>query len=347
MNIGDLKQRQGLPLEAKIKKSIRVIEDFYEIYEGDVYIGRGGVDSTIVSWLAQQSIYKDKIENVCVAGVEPIENIKFNREQGVKLLKGGGTMNVIEEWGYPLISKQVAAYISRYTRTKHEWVKEKRLNGFMGRNGKRIMMGSIPKKYQFLIYAPFEVSERCCDKTKKKPLKQYEKISKKHPITGEMASESLLRKNNYLKHGCIMTDKKAPKCTPIGFWTSKDIKECILKYNIPYSKDIYGDIVEVNGELVFSKEQRTGCTICAFGIMFDEDRFERLKAKNPMQYNYMMDGGKWIRKDLYRWVKFRPNSIPIWTNLYWVPSTKGYGYKFVLNYFYDGLKKDKKIILDN
>lgn len=343
MNIGDLKQRQGLPLEIKIMKSIKTIEEFYEHFEGDVYISRGGVDSAIVGWLASKSIYKDKIENVTIASVEPPENTKFNMQQGVTLLKSGGTMNVIQDWGYPLISKDVAMKISRYSRTKHEWAKERRLKGYLGDNGKWCYDSMIPKKYQFLIYAPFELSEKCCDKTKKKPLKQYEKLTNKYPITGEMASESLLRQREYLKHGCIMNDKKRPKCTPIGFWTSKDIKECIIKYNIPYPKEIYGDIIKVDGELMFTKEQRTGCTICAFGMIQDVNRFERLAENKPWQYNYMMRGGQWIRKDLYRWVKFRPSSIAIWSNLYWIPNNYGYGYKFALNYIYKGLKIDKKI----
>lgn len=343
MNIGDLKQRQSLPLEMKVQKSIRTIEDFYDLFDGDVYISRGGVDSAVVSWLAQQSIYKDKIENVTIASVEPPENIRFNKEQGVTLLKSGGTMSVIKDWGYPLISKQVAMSLSRYLRTKHDWVKDRRLNGYMGRNGTIIKDGSIPKKYQFLIYAPFELSEKCCDKSKKKPLKQYHKETGKFPITGEMASESRLRQKEYLKHGCIMHDKQHPKCTPIGFWTSKDIKECIVKYNIPYPKEIYGDIIEVDGELMFSKEQRTGCTICAFGMIQDPERFERLKENKVWQYNYMLKGGEWIRKDLYRWVKFRPESIAIWSNLYWIPTDKGYGYKMPLNYIYKGLNIDREV----
>lgn len=341
MNIGDLKQRQGLPLELKIRKSISIIEKFYEQNDGDVYISRGGVDSVIVGWLAQQSIYKDKIENVTIASVEPSENIKFNKEQGVTLLKSGGTMNVIQDWGYPLISKDVSMKISRYQRSKHEWAKLRRLHGYMGDNGRWCYDSMIPKKYQFLIYAPFELSEKCCDKTKKKPLKEYEKVTNKKPITGEMASESLLREREYLKHGCIMNDKKRIKCTPIGFWTDQDIKECIIKYEIPYPKEIYGDIVEIDNKLMFTGEQRTGCTICGFGIMFDIERFDRLKNKKPFQYNYMIGGGQWVRKDLYRWVKFRPSSIPIWSNLYWIPNNKGYGYKLPLNYIFEGLKLNK------
>ena len=334
----------------KIQKSIRVIEEYYEKYDGDVYISRGGVDSAVVAWLAQQSIYKDRIENVSIASCEPVENTRLNKSDGVTLLKSEtGKIEVIEKWGYPLISKQVAMSISRYARTKHNWVKERRLNGYMGRNGKVIMDGSIPKKYQGLIYAPFELSEKCCDVTKKNPLKKYEKKSKKYPITGEMASESRLREQEYLKHGCIMHDKKRPKCTPIGFWTDQDVKECVIRYGIKIS-ELYGEVVEEKKDdkvlLKFSGEQRSGCEICSFGIMFDKERFERMKKNKPNMYNYMMRGGKWIRKELYRWVKFRPNSMPIWSNLYFVPSKEGFGYKFVLNYFYElmGINRKEEIL---
>lgn len=260
MNIGDLRQRQSLPLEQKIRKSINTIEKFYEMYEGEVYISKGGVDSNIVEWLAKQSIYRNSIECVCVASVEPVENIKHNYELGNTLLKSetDGKRKVIIDWGYPLISKEVAMKISRYTRTKHDWVKERRLKGYMGRNGKWIYDSRIPLKYQDFIYAPFELSEKCCDKTKKKPLKKYEDETKKYPITGEMAEESIDRKREYLKHGCIMHTKKRPKCTPIGFWTTQDIMECIYKYKIKIPK-IYGEVIKLNdGTFKFSGEQRTG-----------------------------------------------------------------------------------------
>lgn len=344
MNIGDLRQRQGLPLKVKILKSIRTIENYYEQHEGDVYIAKGGVDSTVVEWLANQSLYAGKIESVCVAGVEPVENIRHNHESGNTLLKlTTSKKDVIIDWGYPIISKVVAMAISRYCRTKHDWVKDRRLNGYIGRNGIKITDGVIPKKYQGFIYAPFELSEKCCDKTKKKPMKLYEKKTNKVPITGEMASESRSREKEYLKHGCIMHDKKNPKCTPIGFWTEQDIKKLIYDYKIPISK-AYGKVVKnQDGTYSFTGENRTGCDICGFGIMKDPERFERLKEKKLGIYHQMMTGGQWVRKDRYRFVKFRPNSIPIWSNLYWVPDDIGYGYKFVLNYMYELLNIDKHI----
>lgn len=343
LKVGYLNQRRSLPIECKIIKSIRTIENFSTMYDGDVYISKGGVDSNIVEWLAKQSIIGSKIECVCVASVEPVENIKHNFELGNTLLKSDiSKKQVIKDWGYPLISKQVAMSISRYHRTKSESVKKYRLFGDRG-DGKKYNAGVIPIKYRELIYAPFEISENCCNKIKKKPLHQYDKKCGKYPITGEMASESKNRNDEYMKHWCIMSDRDTPKCTPIGFWTSQDIMECIYKFNIEIPK-IYGEVIKLeDGTYKFSGEQRTGCEICGFGIIFDTERFIRLKERKPNLYKEMMRGGKWIRKDLYRWVKFRPNSLPIWSNLYFVPNNYGYGYRFILNYFYKVLKIDREI----
>lgn len=346
LNIGYLRQRQGLPLESKILKSVRVIEKFWEENEGDVYISKGGVDSNVVEWIAKNFSYIGQfIECATVASVEPVENTKHNYELGNTMIKFvKDKKQTLRDWGYPLISKEVAMAISRYTRTKHDWVKNRRLNGYMGRNGKIIKDGTIPKKYQHLIYAPFELSEKCCINTKEAPLTQFEKKTGKKPITGELASESKNRQNNYLKHGCIMHKSNRDKCTPLGFWTSQDIMECIYKYKIKIPS-IYGEVIKLeDGSYKFSGEQRTGCETCGFGIMFDKDRFERLRERKPALFNDTMRGGEWIRKDLYRWVKFRPNSMPIWSNLYWVPDKKGWGYKFVLNYFWESMYIKKKII---
>jgi 3'-phosphoadenosine 5'-phosphosulfate sulfotransferase (PAPS reductase)/FAD synthetase len=344
LSIGDLRQRQSLPLELKIRKSIRTIEDFYDKCDGDIYISKGGVDSCVVEWLCSKTIYADKIKGVCVATVEPVENIRFNRNMGNLLLKSSlSKKDIITKYGYPIISKEVAMKLSRYLRTKHEWVKERRLKGYMGKNGKWIYDSRIPLKYQSLIYAPIEFSEKCCDFTKKKPLKDYEKKTGKKPLTGERADETHDRQREYLKHGCIMFDKKRIKCTPIGFWTDQDKIRLLKVYNIDYPKS-YGEIkVEYDGSLYFSGESRTGCEICGFGIYYDKDRFSRMKENKKGLYDTMMKGGRWARKDIYRWVKFRPNSIPIWSNLYWVPSDEGYGYKFVINYLNGALKEKIEI----
>ena len=44
-----LKQRQGLPLEAKIELSKKKIREWYEAHDGEVYVAfSGGKDSTVL-----------------------------------------------------------------------------------------------------------------------------------------------------------------------------------------------------------------------------------------------------------------------------------------------------------
>lgn len=328
-----LQQRQSLPLIQKIKKSVRTIEQFYEQLEGNVYLSTSGADSCVLDWICKQTLYDKQIERVSVAGAEPRENIKLLFDRGDTLLKcTSDKKKIISEWGYPLVSKSQAMCLSRYARGSEE-VKEKRLNGYIGRNGKLITDGKISNKYRELIYAPFEVSEKCCDKFKKKPLKMYEKQNNKYPITAELAEESRLREKEYLKHGCINISNSRTKCTPLGFWTKQDILECIKTYNIPISK-LYGGVIEENGILRFSDEQRTGCNICGFGLQFDTSRLTRLKQKHSKEYTHMMEGGQWIQKDRYRPMRFYWGGPIENTNWYWVPSKEGYGYREVLEYLF-------------
>ena len=96
---------------------------------------------------------------------------------------------VIEKYGFPVISKEQAQYIRQYTTTtKSDKLKNLRFNG--GEKGNFC----ISKKWRYLIDAPFKVSEQCCDIMKKRPFKAYEKLSGRKPMTGVMACESNLRK---------------------------------------------------------------------------------------------------------------------------------------------------------
>lgn len=343
MNKETIKMRMALPLELKIKLSINRIEQFYQQY-GDCYVSRGGLDSLVVSKLVNMSCYKDKIKNVCVASCEPVENIIFNKEDCI-LLKSEHTLkDVITKYGYPLISKDVAMKLSRYERTKSLEQKHKRLKGYIGNNGKLITAGMIPIKYQDLIYAPFSFSEKCCDLTKKKPLKIYEKENYTNPITGERVEESWLRKQEYMRYGCIHTGKRI-KCTPIAFWTEQDKLKFLKGSNIP---TIYGTINrDSKGELYLTGEKRTGCEVCGFGIFANIERLYSLANRKPKLFNYMMRGGQWEYRDTYRLVKFSKNSDKIKSNRYWIPNDYGLGYAYPINYIFDCLNINYKIVNEN
>ena len=65
-----LKQRQSLPLEAKIILTRKRIIDFYEYYDGKVYISfSGGKDSTVLLDIARK-IYPEITAVFCDTGLE-------------------------------------------------------------------------------------------------------------------------------------------------------------------------------------------------------------------------------------------------------------------------------------
>ena len=86
---------------------------------------------------------------------------------------------------------------------------------------------------------------------------------------------------------------------PMGFWLEKNVLEYIKKYDLP-TFFVYGKLVEENGELRFTGEQRTGCKLCLFGIQFDTERLKRLKQIEPQTYKFAVkpveEGGLGYRK---------------------------------------------------
>jgi len=193
---------------------------------------------------------------------------------------------VIEEHGYPVISKEVSQKIKEIQTTKSEILRNIRLNGDLKGNGK------ISEKWKFLVDAPFKISDRCCHIMKKAPVKQYEKETGKGAIVGTMAADSNLRRQSYLQYGCNSFGDR-PMSTPMAIWLEEDIWAYIKKYNLPYSK-IY--------DMGYT---RTGCMFCMFGVHLEPDsRFERMKITHPQIYNYCMD--KLGLREVLRYCGFEP-----------------------------------------
>jgi hypothetical protein len=64
---------------------------------------------------------------------------------------------IIEKYGFPLISKEQSQYIRQAKHTNSEKLRNIRLFGSI--NG----IGKIAERWKFLIDAPFDVSEQCCN----------------------------------------------------------------------------------------------------------------------------------------------------------------------------------------
>ena len=144
-------------------------------------------------------------------------------------------------------------------------------------------------------------SEKCCDIIKKEPVSR---LNFPNIMTGEQAVESKTRENTWLKNGCTYRlPDGSIKSKPLGS-VSLDAVLYSLKYrDIPICPD-YGEIEEytISDDPACpktgyrcTKAQRTGCSLCGFGIKFDPERFVRLQETEPAKVAYafkpMSEGG--------------------------------------------------------
>lgn len=298
--LAELRQMQSLPLHLKIIKTVARIGEWYEEHNGDIYVAfSGGIDSTVLADIAKK--YNPSIPLVFSnTGLEYPEIVAFvNTFQNAVSIRPERSFKwVIENCGYPVVSKRTSRYIrdcQNPTPSNYN-VRKLRLTGISSvtNPGKYQPSMKIPDKWMKLIDAPFKVSDQCCDWIKKKPLDKYAKETGSFPMTAEMADDSERRESTYLKTGCNNFGGKHPKSTPMGFWTRQDVLAYIKVFNLPYCS-VYGDII-YNPEtklLETTGEQRTGCMFCMFGVHLEKhpNRFERMKISHPKHYAVCMNLG--------------------------------------------------------
>lgn len=158
-------QRKNLPWELKQRLTQRRIKEWYNYWDGDVYISfSGGLDSTVLLHLVRKEL--ENIPAVFVdtgleypelkAFVQTFDNVTYLRPQM-------SYKSVIKKYGYPLISKETAAKI-RKLRTGNLSPKYRNYLLYGDERGK---FGKLADKWKFLLDAPFDISEKCCDIMKK------------------------------------------------------------------------------------------------------------------------------------------------------------------------------------
>lgn len=114
-----LKQMQRLPLIVKIRKSQLRIREWYEHFDGHVYVSfSGGKDSTVLAHLVHE-MYTDVPLVFSNTGLEYPEIQSFARKMGAEFIRPKMMFSeVISKFGYPIISKEVADAIY-YARKIH------------------------------------------------------------------------------------------------------------------------------------------------------------------------------------------------------------------------------------
>jgi len=273
-----LRQRQSLPLDSKVRLAEIRIRQWYEHWHGQVYVSfSGGKDSTVLLHIVRE-LYKNTPAVFVNTGLEFPEILEFVRSTpDVTWLKPDMSFKkVLETYGYPIVSKEQAGYLHEIRHAKSQNRINQRLYGKMI-NGRPTSF-CLSKKWRFLVNAPFAVSDQCCVAMKKRPMDKYVKETGRQPIMGVMASDSSLRKQQYLKYGCNAFTKR-PASRPLSVWTSEDVWAYIESRKLRYST-----IYDMGYE-------RTGCIFCGFGAHLEKEpnRFQRLRQTHPKLWKYCMD----------------------------------------------------------
>ena len=278
------------------------------IYNANCHVSVGGLDSiTLMLFLKEIGI---NVPAVSVSCLEDKSIIKIHKELGVQMIKPYKTKTeVIRELGFPVISKEKAnkiSYLLNPTAQKTTFI-HAIMTGDMGKQGgyKHCDRIKLPDKWikifggNYKNHRPdldireapkFKVSSRCCYYMKEKPADDWAKEHNSSPYLGLMASEGGQREKGLMKNGCNYYGKKTIRSCPFAIFTRQDLLQLALDLKVPVP-EIYGTIErDENGQLYTTKAQRTGCSMCGFGIHIEKrpHRFDRLRESNPKEWDYWM-----------------------------------------------------------
>ncbi len=262
----DLDRLMALPLEDKVTYSKLIIQRFYVQQRGKVYVSySGGKDSTVLLDMVR-SLYPEVPAVYSDTGLEFPEIREFvQHTDNVEIVRPEMSFRqVIKTRGYPVVGKEVANIVGGAQHGKPYGIKWTTISREESKFSKA--------HYAWLVDAPFPISADCCKILKKRPMHAYEKESGRKAIIGTKGVDSRLRMTNLQRYGSI----QAEKCTPLGIWTDEDIWRYIRSRKVPYCR-IY--------DMGYAA---TGCIFCGFGIMQDRNRFLKLKATHPKQWEYCM-----------------------------------------------------------
>ena len=230
---------------------------------------------------------------------------------------------IIKEFGFPILSKEIAHKIETLQNPtpKNATSRHAIITGETGayggyRKGTRMKLyqewlekfGGYENKREGTRYGvpDFLVSDKCCYYLKEKPCNDYAKESGRFPYMGLMASEGGRRQKTLMLNGCNYISKSTKRSAPFAIFSRQDVLTLALEMEAYYHEQwrefgdeeldtivpaIYGEIVQdPDSTLRTTKAQRTGCSMCGFGIHLEKrpHRFDYLRQSNPAEWEYQM-----------------------------------------------------------
>lgn len=322
MELWQFIQKQSLPYEAKITLAKLRANEFYDKLGGNVFCSVGGLDSITLLLFLRKYVSKD-IPGVSVSSLEDksIQAVHQQLDNMIILKPEKSKVQVIKEFGYPVISKTTASKIEQIQNPneKNATIRHAIITGETGKQGgyKNSRFMKLPDKWQRLFVeqeAPFKVSGKCCYYMKEKPCDRYSRETGRFVYMALMADEGGRREISLKKHGCNYYGKTVTRSCPFAIFSKTNLLRLALELEVPVP-EIYGEIVEIaDGQLTTTRAKRTGCTMCGFGIHLEKrpHRFDRLRESNYKEWHFWMYDQAWGQVLDYigvEWETYQPSML--------------------------------------
>lgn len=315
--MADFSVKQKMPYSFKVKYAKARAREFVQMCDEhgkEYHVSVGGLDSiTLLIFLRSIGI---NCPAISVSSLEDKSIQRIHKELGVISLpsakKSDGRhwtkAEIIREFGFPVLSKEVAAKIEllQNPTEKNATVRHAIITGETGEYGgfQKNSRMKLAQKWLNLFagyenenegtaykIAPFKVSSKCCYYLKEKPCDDWAKENNSVPFLGLMASEGGRRAKSLKLHGCNYWGKSTIRSAPFAIFDRQDILQLALDLEVPVP-EIYGEIArDSEGKLYTTKAQRTGCSMCGFGIHLEKrpHRFDMLRERNEKEWEFWMN----------------------------------------------------------
>ena len=300
----DLKAMQALDLEDKIAIAQVRIREWYEHWNGKVYVSfSGGKDSTVLLHLVRK-LYPGVPAVYCDTGLEypEVREHAFSTPNVTVLRPKMDFRSVIAKYGYPVLSKEVSQRIEEVRKNPKARASIRFLTG-VNEDGSKTAYGASDLALR-VLNSDFAVSHKCCAIMKKAPFAEFEKKSGMKMYNGMMAEEGRRRETSYFLYGCNAFNNVRPSSRPLMTWTEQDVLHYIKHEGLKIPA-VYGEIVpamnaeDTSGQcrmfgddcrLTLTGVSRTGCMFCGFGAHLEKEpnRFQRMKKDYPKIWAYCL-----------------------------------------------------------
>lgn len=270
------------------------------------HVSVGGLDSiTLFIFLKKIGIH---IPGVSASLLEDKSIQKIHKQLGIEVVQPyKNKSQILQEFGFPVLSKEIASKIETLQNPteKNKTVRHAIMTGETGeyggyRKNTRMKMsqkwlekfGGYENETEGTNYQipDFKVSSKCCYYLKEKPCDDWAKQHNSVPYLGLMASEGGRRQKSLMINGCNYFGRTTIRSAPFAIFNRQDLLRLAVELNVPVP-EIYGGILQdENGQYYTPKAQRTGCSMCGFGIHLEKrpHRFDLLKESNPKEWEYWM-----------------------------------------------------------